>query len=222
MKLVWKMLMAAGVTALALSSCALSGGPISAQVVDETTGKPVADAIVVIHWHGSWTKIVGESSSGCYHVETARTDANGMFEIEKWKRAWHSSDLRFSPNGMDWLAYKPGYWRGKSGMARPDTLYIAPLNDTKAAYFETVLSAPAWACPGAGESHKNEYRLLHAMATEARMLAETPAQMGRAQMLAESAENSLINRDKPTEYDDHARLRNVDPRDSFKKEEVPQ
>jgi hypothetical protein len=221
MRLIFRTLATVGLCTLALNACALSGGPISGQVVDETTGKPVADAIVVVHWHGSWTKIFGESSSGCYHAETARTDANGMFRIDQWTRAWRSSDLRFTPNGMDWLAYKPGYWRGKSGVARPDTLFIAPLNQTKQAYFETVLSSPSWDCIGGGASGKNQYRLFRAMSKEAEAMAETSSQRETARFLALRAEDALINYEKPTAYV-NGEFKNVDPKDGFKKEEVPQ
>jgi hypothetical protein len=42
-------------------------------------------------------------------------------------------------------------------------------------------------------------------------------------MLAKHAEESLVNFDKPTHYvGDSDRSENIDPRDSFKRGEVPQ
>jgi hypothetical protein len=222
MKRKWKLaLIAVGLCILALRACALSGGPVSGQVIDETTGKPVADAIVVAHWHGSWTKIVGESSSACYHVETARTDAEGEYQIAAWTRPWFVTDLRFTSDGQTYDIYKPGYWRGSNDTAAPKTLYIAPFKGSKEAYFEIVLTSPAWGCERAGASGMNEYRLFKAMASEGRALAETPAQIGRAEMLHKLAEESLVNFDRPTHYVG-SRLENIDPKDSFKREEVPQ
>jgi hypothetical protein len=214
-------LVAVGLSAFVFGAHALSGEPISGTVVDESTGKPVGNAIVVVHWNGDWTKIVGESSGACYHVETARTDANGRYEIPGWKIPWTLDDLRFSSAGQSYNVYKPGYWRGSNYAAVPKILYVTPFRQTKEAYFETVLGSPSWGCERAGASSKNAYRLFRAMANEAAALAETPIEKSRARMLAKRAEESLVNRDKPTDLDnDH--LRNKDARDTFKKEDVPQ
>jgi hypothetical protein len=215
-------LVASGMCAFALNACGLSGGPVSGQVIDETTGKPLADAIVLVHWRGSWTKIVGESSSGCYHVETARTDAQGKYQIAAWARAWTPSDLRFSSDEQTYDVYKAGYTRAVShhGLA-PQAFSMEPYKGSVAYYFEHVLSAPYWACDGAGASGKNEYRLYKAMAEEARAIAETPEQKERAWMLHAFAEKSLVNFDKPTHYVG-SRLENIDANDGFKREDVPQ
>lgn len=220
MKLVWKLLMAAGVGALALSSCALSGGPISGQVLDETTDKPVMDAIVVVHWNGSWSKLGIESSSACYHVETARTDAEGRCQIPAWTTPWHPRDLFFSSNGQSYHVYRPGYMRGGNYAAAPRMLYMAPYKGSVAYYFETALNAPYWSCARAGASGKNEYRLFKAMAQEAQAMAESPQQRGSASMLRHLTEQSLVNFDKPTHLVGD-RSENIDPRDGFKKGEVP-
>jgi hypothetical protein len=225
MKLISRnVLVASGMCAFALNACGLSGGPVSGQVIDETTGKPLADAIVVVHWRGSWTKIVGESNSGCYHVETARTDAQGKYQIPAWTRAWTPSDLRFSSDEQTYDVYKAGYTRAVShhGLA-PQAFSMEPYKGSVAYYFEHVLSAPYWNCIGAGASGKNEYRLFRAMAIEAAALAESSAQKSLAHMLAKRAEETLVNRDRPTHYvGDSDRLQNVNPKDAFKKEEVPQ
>ena len=224
MKPIWKTaLVTFGLCVLAIKACAVSGGPIDGVVIDETTGKPVADAIVVVHWYGSWTKIVAESSSGCYHAETARTDADGRFHIDKWTRARSMSDLLLTTRGEGWIVYKPGYWHGNPATPpKPNTQYIAPFKGTKAEYFEKVLGSPSWGCNREGESAKNKYRLNKAMASEAKALAETPKEKSLAESLIRWTDESLINRDKPVEYDGRGRLRNVDPRDSVKKEDVPQ
>jgi hypothetical protein len=192
-------------------------------VIEESTGRPIADAIVVVHWNGNWTKIVGESSSACYHVETARTDSNGMYQIAAWKTPWTFEDLRFSSAGQSYHVYKPGYIRSVSRGMAPQAFSMEPYKGSVAWYFKNVLSAPSRACDRGGESLKNEYRLFKAMAQEAQAMAETPEQKSTARILAKMAEESLVNRNKPTHYvGDSDRFENVDPRDSFKKEEVPQ
>jgi hypothetical protein len=123
MKRKWKLaLIAVGLCILALRACALSGGPVSGQVIDETTGKPVADAIVVAHSHGSWTKIVGESSSACYHVETARTDAEGKYQIAAWTRPWmmrltSTAQEKYGPVYDALMPRMPGIVAGYSDLA---------------------------------------------------------------------------------------------------------
>jgi hypothetical protein len=52
---------AAGLILVSLKACSFSGGPVSGVVVDQTTKKPIADAIVVARWFGDWTKIFGRN-----------------------------------------------------------------------------------------------------------------------------------------------------------------
>lgn len=224
MKPIWKnMLITVGLCVLTLRACALSGGPIDGVVIDESTGKPVADAIVLVHWYGSWTQIVAESRSGCHHAETARTDADGRFHIDRWTRDWRMSDLLFTSRGLGWMVYKPGYWDNTPTVPpTPDTKYIIPFKGTKAEYFNKVLGSPSWSCLQAGESAKNKYRLFKAAAEEAWALAETREERDWARRLTLDAEQSLVNYDKPTKYDAHGRVINVDPRDTAKIEDVPQ
>ncbi|MES2999884.1 MAG: hypothetical protein V4787_04275 [Pseudomonadota bacterium] len=155
-------------------------------VIDETTGKPVVDAIVVMRWHGNWTKIFGESSSACYHVETARTDAAGRYQIAAWSRPWSFSDLRFTSAGVDYHAYKPGYVTVfKEGtITLPARIVVTPFKGTKDEYFEQVLSSPAWWCEQGGTSRRGLRQLLVATASEAAALAETQNQRGLASFLA--------------------------------------
>jgi hypothetical protein len=198
---------------------ALSGGPISGQVVDQSTGKPVRDAIVVVHWNGTWPRFPVESITACYHVETARTDANGVYRIPAWKRPWSISDLTFTAEPNSYRVFKPGYTL--RDIVAGSTFSMAPYAGSVGWYFDNVLSLPGWTCHRAREDRKNEYRLFKAMADEAQALAETPDQQSLADMLRERAEMSLVNFDKPT-HSVRSRFQNVDPKDAFKREEVPQ
>jgi len=87
-----------------MQAFSLSGGPLSGVVLDKESKQPMAGVIVVARWRGNWTKIFGESSSACYHVETARTDASGRYQIPSWTRAWSIEDLRFSPLATRFLS----------------------------------------------------------------------------------------------------------------------
>lgn len=211
----------AALCGLSLSACALSGGPVSGRVVDQATGRPIHDAIVAVHWVGSRTRVVLESSSTCYHAETARTDANGRFSVAAWLRAWSFEDLLLTTDGESYNAYKPGYRFERMDLASA-TIYMAPYRGPTASYFRDVLGSPGWSCPGAGASRKNLYRLWKAMADEAEALGTTPEQRGMASMLRAIAADSLVNLDKPSRMTESGRMENIDPRDQARIEDVPQ
>jgi hypothetical protein len=222
MKRVAKLALAiAALCGLSLSACALSGGPISGRVVDQATGQPIRDALVAAYWLGSKTRIVLESSSTCYHVETARTDANGRFSIGAWRRPWSFDDLLLTSDGESFNAYKPGYRFERMDLASA-TIYMAPYRGPTASYFRDVLGSPGWNCPDAGASRKNLYRLWKALGDEAEALGTTPEQRGMAAMLRRIAADSLVNLDKPTRMTESGRMENIDPRDRARMEEVPQ
>lgn len=210
-------------TIASLQACSAYGGPVSGVVVDEATGKSVPDAIVVMRWHGNWTKIFGESSSACYHVETARTDVNGHYQIAPWIQSWSFSDLRFTSAGTDYNVYKPGYAMVFKEDAIPSAAHIlvAPFKGTKDQCFDKVLSVINWGCAQAGASEKNLRRLYLALASEATTLAETQNHKGSAAFLLRMADEALVDKTKPARYQG-GRVVNVDPRDTFRKEDVPQ
>ncbi len=73
-------------------------------VLDATTQNPIEGAIVVARWQG-WISALVDASSVCYHVETAKSDAEGHFRIPKWTKLpgkVHHGDVVFS-------TYKAGY-----------------------------------------------------------------------------------------------------------------
>lgn len=185
-----------------LQACSAYGGSVSGVVIDETTGKPVPDAIVVMRWHGNWTKIFGESSSACYHVETAHTDAAGRYRIAAWSRPWSLSDLRFTSAGVDYHAYKPGYVTifREGTIALAERIVIAPFKGTKDEYFEQVLSLSSWGCPEAGASRKSLHQFYVAAARDAAALAETQSQRSRASFLANRAADPLDEEGNATRF----------------------
>lgn len=202
-----------------LKASALSGGPIDGQVLDESTDKPVADAIVVATWTGDHSNLFASGNSVCYHAETARTDVNGNYHIPAWSLPWRSSEMLMSTRPFVLQAYKAGYTWSKSHRELPGTVLIAPFAGTKDEYFDHLVRAMT-SCSGAGESEKNLYRLHSAVASDAKAMAETTEQKKRAESLAIRADFTLVDERKPTGYDSHGRWGNIDPKDSFKKEEL--
>lgn len=76
---------------LLLTGCgnfSLGDSRIDGMVLDGSTDKPIAGAIVIAQWKGDIHGIV-QGSSICYHTEAALTDVNGKFAIP----AWHRTDL---------------------------------------------------------------------------------------------------------------------------------
>jgi hypothetical protein len=198
MKCPWEIALLAALSLVSLQACSGSGGPESGMVLDQATRQPVADAIVVMRWHGNWTKIGGESTSACYHVETARTDARGRYRIAAWSTPWSFSDLRFTRSGVSFDAYKPGQVAifKEDAPVSPEQILMGPFKGTKDEYFERVLSGGTWGCPAAGESRKNLQQLYAAAADEAAALAETQNQKGLAAFWASMAKEALVD-DRP-------------------------
>jgi hypothetical protein len=213
--------LAATLLLISLAACPFSGGPVRGVVVDDATKQPLANAIVVVRWFGDWTKIVGESSGVCYHVEAARTDAQGRYEISAWTRAPSIRDFRFSFSGKDIKAFKPGYVMLPPAEMLSHDIGMKKFGGSTQEYFDLVLSNINWGCPQRGSSGKNLYRLYVALAADAQSKATTRDQQGYASFLLLMAEDSLVDHSRPTTYRG-GRLVNTNPADTFKMEEVPQ
>lgn len=71
---------------IAVSACTeISDGPVEGRLTDKASGQPIVDALVLVKWDmavGGW---LAEKRYVCYHVETAKTDANGRYRIPKWQ-----------------------------------------------------------------------------------------------------------------------------------------
>jgi hypothetical protein len=177
MKRSWK-LVAVGLTIAFLSfrACSLSSRAIDGVVLDESTGKPIAGAIVVVTWMGDESKFV-DSGSNCYHAETARTDANGKWHTSAWSRPWSTRNFGISLRGPVGEAYKPGYIDPPI-LSPIEKILLAPHTGTKDDYFEYLskIRNRNW-CDPYGESRKNLLLFYKAIADEAEIIAETPKQV---------------------------------------------
>jgi hypothetical protein len=202
---------------ISMSACSLTGGPLQGVVLDKSTNQPIAGAIVVARWHGHWTNLLAGSSSACYHIETARTDANGRYAIPAWTRPPKPlEDFRFSDGGNDTAVFKPGYVDLSGGAG--GTMYMEPFVGTNDEYFAKVLTYLRWLCTSPSDSAKNLYRVFKAAAADAKARAVTTEQVSRALSLEHLAEESLTDMAKPTTYRG-GNLVNVDPGDKLKAEE---
>lgn len=208
----WKLvaLLAVVLATISIEVYSLTGGPLNGVVLDKETNEPIAGAIVIARWHGNWTKIFGESSSACYHVETTRTDEGGRYHIPLWVRAPKIEDLRFSSAGNDVSVFKPGYVDESNGSS--GTIYLTKFAGNNDEYFATVLDYRPWLCSAAAESSSHAYRLFKAAAADAKARAQTPSQLSRASSLEHLARESLVDTSKPTTYRGDT-LVNVDPKD---------
>ena len=177
-----------GLVLVSLKACSLSNGAIDGEVLDQSTKKPVAGAIVVVTWIGDVSKLV-DSGSTCYHVETARTDANGKYHIPGW---W-SSSVNFSisvrPPSAD--VYKPGYTRPRIDSTLRSIL-IAPFVGAKDEYFDSLSAiAGSNSCSGGGTSRRKLSLLYDAM-TEENSIAETPSQKQKIDFIRYQAKDVLV------------------------------
>ena len=68
-----------------LSACSLSGEAIDGKVIEEGSGKPIPDAIVVARWIGDLPGIA-DSKTVCYHVLSAKSDSQGNFDLPAWQK----------------------------------------------------------------------------------------------------------------------------------------
>lgn len=80
------------------------------RVLDAQTKEPIEDVVLVYHWKGTSGGFVA-SSDQCYHVETAVTDADGVFVIPAWSESFFNKQhLYLDPKWYFMaVAYKPGY-----------------------------------------------------------------------------------------------------------------
>ncbi len=206
---------------LPLSACALSGGPVVGQVLEEGAHKPVPGAIVVVRWQGVLPGFA-HSRMVCYHVASTITDDAGRYRIPAWsKEAEKDWQRRIIDKEFVVVAYKAGYGLPTKPSQKDEIKYLAPFEGgTKERfdYFARITSSTT--CVSAGESRKNRYYLMRAVHEEAKAIAQSADEKRRAERYREFAEDELVNHSKPTKYDERGRLINVDPKDRFRVEEL--
>jgi 5-hydroxyisourate hydrolase-like protein (transthyretin family) len=76
------------IVSMMLAGCGLSGGEMSGHVVDQSTGKPVPNALVYAAWYGNAEEGFN-SRTICYHFSVTKADQNGKFVLP----AWHNDSV---------------------------------------------------------------------------------------------------------------------------------
>ncbi len=206
------------VSLLPLTACAYSGGPLEGKVLEEGTNKPISGAIVVARWQGDAFSFV-DSPTVCIHVESTTTDNEGRYHLPAWR-------AKAEPAGVHniepiLIAYQPGYGLPTVPSQKRENVLLKPFAGTRGErleYLGRVISSTS--CGSAGASYKNLYRLRRAVYEEAIALAQTPEEKKRAERFKEIANDTLVDRSKPTKYDERGRLINVDPKDTFRPEDL--
>ncbi len=161
------------ITALYLTGClgTLSGGPVRGQVIDASTRRPLAGAIVVVRWEGNISGSFVDSKTVCYHVETTTTNADGNYDIPRWSKTI-VEDWEGGIFGKDYQinAYKPSYqWAPIQPGAR-DIIFLQPFGGTVEERIKSIWSSGVM-CTSAGESKKNLLPLYRGMYEESNRLA---------------------------------------------------
>ena len=195
-------------------------GTIRGQVLDDETKQPIAGVVVVAKWRAV-QPAMPEARSTCLHVESATTDAEGKFRLNNWIGFWYPQNWTLIERLVLLQHYHRDYElrRGGEGGFLPETLYLHRFHGTTEQWFHRPVGGfTCW--PGVDESAKNLYRIWSTMAADYGAKAETQAQQEYAELLLETAKKSLVNREKPTTEDNHGRVVNVDPKDSYKPEDL--
>ena len=201
---------------LPLSACGASGGPVAGQILEAGTKKPIPEAIVIVRWQGTYSRIV-DSQDVCYHVETATTDAEGRFRTPGWVERKPRGPF-FSPGGWDITAYKPGYetdWPAAYSATedyKRNIRYLKPFTGTKAErlkYLMHVLEAAR--CGATDGSERNLHPLYKTLYEEGSGIALTKREKEMVDSLRYWSTFVLFDSSKPSTRDEKGRLINIDP-----------
>jgi len=159
---------------LPLSACGLSGGPLSGQVLEEDTNKPVPGAIVVVRWRGDLPGFA-DSRTVCYHVASAITDEAGRYRIPAWsKEAEKDWQKRIINKEFTVVAYKSGYGFPKQPSQKQQIVLMAPFKGTAGERLDFLVRIfGAAGCGSQGESDKNGIPFMKAVYAEALNLGQT-------------------------------------------------
>ena len=157
---------------LTQTAYALSSWPINGQVLDEETGKPIADAIVVVTWQGDRWQVV-QSSTTCYHVETARTDAEGKYHIPAWSSPWKVENLTVFNREVYADAYKPGYTWPVNLSNNPERVLLRSFKGTSKQRLEYLLNQIGKECGSRSDYAPKLVLLYKALYDEDKSIAVT-------------------------------------------------
>lgn len=158
-------------TACGSGKAELSSGPITGQILEAHTKKPIAGAIVLVRW-----KLLLMHGTSCYRAETATTNATGRFQTPAWETP-NPSGFRLGSAEIDPI-YKVGYESSRPpGFERTqdykqNIYHIAPFKGTSEERLQ-YLGRLHTSCNAQNESEKNRLPLLKEIYEEAKRIAKT-------------------------------------------------
>jgi len=168
---------------LVLSGCVsmLKAGQwraIEGRVLEVGTDKPVPGAIVIARWRGYIPVMPADSTTVCYHVESAVTDGSGWFHIPGWREG--EGYGRIEGKKVFVNVYKARYqesrWKLDYDLSKKgvDLRYLKPYEgslEDRIKYLDRIEYDTR--CPGANVSGRNMLRLYRALYAEASHIAVT-------------------------------------------------
>jgi hypothetical protein len=214
-----------------LCACVAMRSGFDGQVLEKGTNQPISGAIVVSKWSGTTSDLV-HSHPSCVHVATAKTDEQGRYHIDAWATPVQAGLFSSFELGEPRIwAYKRGYaWvdaegrhLGPSTQDRNASMTMEPFKGTEDERLKALwLIIQANNCHGIGiNSQKNLYRLYAPMYEEAQSVATTPYEMDTTvKWIGNAAFETLVNWDRPTDTDSQGNVINVNPTDSYHKEDL--
>jgi hypothetical protein len=183
-------------------------------VIEEETGQPIPGAIVVVRWNATESNLLTDSHEVCLHVETATTDALGKYHVNGWAGEWSPANWFKSDRFQSFSVYKFGFSDKKPPNRK--TILLKKFSGSTEAFFGSLGS---YGCR-TDASQKNLYRVYAAMAADAAANADTALLRQKAIFLSDQAEDLLVNRSKPARTNQTGHYENVDPNDSYKREDL--
>ena len=170
---------------LPLTACATEPPAKVGRVLEAGTNKPIAGAIVIARWKG-FMPAPGHGSTLCYHVESAVTNAEGVYRISAWHEDLQHAILQDKTIYID--AYKSGYVRSqefyKQQSYRQGIELMEGFKGTREERLEYLLRLDeATSCAEAGSSSANLLSLERSLYQEARSLALTKEDMKAVEVL---------------------------------------
>ncbi len=204
--------------------------PITGQVLDQETGQAIAGAIVSARWYATGSGSMGGGTSGCRHLETTKTDAEGRYRIPGWAGYLSPTNWMLYDRKLSLDAYKSWHIVGTKRRPTRETIYLRQFKGTLEEWFSPPGgqdlgliqggTLARWSYLYCGTSEEdNSYQLFDAIATDLTALAQTPDQEERARHARNRADRFLVDFSKPYRSE-RGRIFNVDPKDSYQREDL--
>lgn len=161
-------------TLLPLSACALSGGPVAGQVLEEGTQRPIPGVYVVVRWRGELPEFA-DSRMVCYHVASAMTDESGRYQIPAWSKEVEKDwQKRIINKRFIVTAYKAGFGLPEKPSQKQEIVLMAPFKRPAGERLDFLVRVFGTAgCGSGGESDKNSIPFMRAVYGEALDLGQS-------------------------------------------------